>query len=268
MVESPWWIQTAHLFGHAWNAMIAATGTSSLGLIVWTVGLAAAGWLVRRFNAWRENRKKLPKRQAIQKAFEGGLRDALIEALAIFLIATIAWAIFIPVVIYRNHNQLASEVWRLENQQKPDLHMEPTYMFEGINNDTHEYFIIMGVEISNPTGPARSLADWNISVSVGGKVKHGHQMFFVKDGLHATIYGKKITLEAAQFCPSNMENNIPTAGSRQCWMVAAFDKSVGEEVKKSPNPPTATLHFIDVLTQRPYDVPQPIVSQDNSHMFR
>jgi hypothetical protein len=96
--------------------MVAATSTSTLGLAIWTVGLAACGWLAKRISLFLRYRQ-LPRREQIGKALEDGFHDALIEAIAISVLALIAWGAFVPVVVYRDHVELRSKVAALTRQR-------------------------------------------------------------------------------------------------------------------------------------------------------
>jgi hypothetical protein len=95
--------------------MVAATSQTTLGLTIWTGGLATAGWIARRIDGWWKNRKLSPS-EALAVAFENGLSDALIEGLAIVLIAIIAWIGFIPVVVYRDHQYLVGASQRIQKR--------------------------------------------------------------------------------------------------------------------------------------------------------
>lgn len=51
------------------------------------------------------------------KAFENGLHDALIEILVIGTVALAAWGAFVPVVVYRGHNAMKSQVAALKAER-------------------------------------------------------------------------------------------------------------------------------------------------------
>jgi hypothetical protein len=88
--------------------MVAATGTSTLGLIVWTFSIAIAGWTAKRLANWITVRKVEPKAEAIRHTFQGGFREAICEAGAIAFVAILAWACFLPRAIYNDHESLSS----------------------------------------------------------------------------------------------------------------------------------------------------------------
>lgn len=125
--------QFFHLLSRSWAAMVAATSTSTLGLAIWTVGLAVCGWLAKRISLLFRHRQ-LPRKEQISKALEDGFHDALIEAIAITILALIAWGAFVPVVVYRDHVKLRSEVATLTIQRDSlsrDLNARKNNLFVG-----------------------------------------------------------------------------------------------------------------------------------------
>jgi hypothetical protein len=90
------WTHFVHCSVMAWHAMVAATSTSALGLAIWTFGITASAWLTRRIFLWAQLKNGSSVQMALKKAFSGGLRDAGIELLAIFVTAFIAWRALFP----------------------------------------------------------------------------------------------------------------------------------------------------------------------------
>lgn len=98
--------------------MVAATSQTNLGLCVWTVGLATVGWFVRRADRYFQHTKSgIGRREAITKAFDGGARDALVEFIAIIVIAVSAWCAFVPVEIYRDHMAMRKKIALLASDE-------------------------------------------------------------------------------------------------------------------------------------------------------
>jgi hypothetical protein len=248
--------------------MVAATGTSSLGLVVWTVGLAAAGWSVRRFDLWFKAKKGVGKRDALKEAFEGGLRDALVEGVAIVVIALLAWGCFVPAEVLREHNAMVAEIEALKHQAKPpDLIAEKTFIFEG-HNGIGDYVTVFGVEISNPSGPPRSLTTFTLDIVVDGNTITGREVLLRPEGLRGHAGNQTITIEAEQYCPKAMSEPLPSGGARQCWVAERFPSTIEKEFKKAKTPPVALLRFKDVLTGRMYEVKRDVVlNRDVSQMF-
>lgn len=96
--------------------MVAATGTSTLGLFVWTFSVAIAAWIAKRFLNWLEVRKAETGLAAIRSAFKGGLQEGACELGAIGFVAALAWGCFLPLAAYRDHQELNSENERLSQR--------------------------------------------------------------------------------------------------------------------------------------------------------
>lgn len=151
---------------------------------------------LRRADVWF---KEKAKAEALKKSLEGGLRDAIVEGVAIAGIAPIAWMCFVPVEVYREHNSMTTEIWNLKRSPKiPGLKTETKYLLPAETAEG-DHVVFMGIEISNPTGPPRALSDWSLSINVNGTLKSGHQKFFPKDGPNMLMYGKKVALRGPYF---------------------------------------------------------------------
>lgn len=97
--------------------MVGATGTSTLGLIVWVLLLGFVGWLFRRAYAWKRLRKEnIAGIQAFRQSFRQGYRDAFIGVGAFALISLAAWVACIPFVVYKDHQHLVHLIQDFQNR--------------------------------------------------------------------------------------------------------------------------------------------------------
>jgi len=100
-----------HLFNlvvRAWNTMITATGTTTLGFVVWTLSLTAVGWASALTAKWFELRGQRianPFRQALG----GSVLTGLFLAGGIVGLLFIALFAFIVRTVYQDHESLVHD---------------------------------------------------------------------------------------------------------------------------------------------------------------
>jgi len=95
--------------------MVAATGTNTLGFIVWTLALAIVTWFATVVQQAVELRSKgvgHPFATALGNSAPSGIYTLV----AVTVLAVLVWSIFVIVVIYKGHNSLVAENARLNAQ--------------------------------------------------------------------------------------------------------------------------------------------------------
>lgn len=109
------------------SAMITATGTSTLGLLVWIMGLILFVWLIRK--VWTFVSKRRSGKNAIDSinsSLEGAGREAGIGITAFAVLVVLAWGAFVPKTIYEDHQSLTSHNAELVKKVQ-DLSSENPY---------------------------------------------------------------------------------------------------------------------------------------------
>src|SRR5882757_2537008 len=91
-----------NLLSRSWEAMIRATGTTTLGFVVWTVLIAVMGWAATIATKWFGlSREKTPF------AFRSAMRDSewsgVFNAAGIGLLVVIAFCVFVVRTVYDDH---------------------------------------------------------------------------------------------------------------------------------------------------------------------
>ena len=97
-----------HLVAESWAAMVKATGTSTLGFIIWTVALAAASWFATVIQQAMSLRSKGTP-HPFQTSFVQSLSTGLYTAGAVFILTLVAWSIFGVITIYQDHVSLVAK---------------------------------------------------------------------------------------------------------------------------------------------------------------
>src|SRR6266481_5195685 len=108
------WPHFLNLLSRSWDAMIRATGTTTLGFVVWTVLIAAIGWAATIATKWLGlRRNKTPF------AFRSAMRDSkwsgIFNAAGIGLLVVIAFCVFVVRTVYDDHVSLVVQKEKLVN---------------------------------------------------------------------------------------------------------------------------------------------------------
>src|ERR1700680_3219604 len=101
------WTHFVNLLGHTWNAMVRATGTTTLGFIVWTLAITAVGWVVTVVTNWLElGRAKTVS--PFQQAIASSRLPGIILAVAVFGLVFVVYSVFLVQTVYRDHQSLVA----------------------------------------------------------------------------------------------------------------------------------------------------------------
>jgi len=103
------WTHFFNLLGRSWDAMIRATGTTTLGLIVWTVLIAALSWVTTSILVkWIEL-----KRKQTPSPFRAALRDSklvgVLTAAGLAILVSTLFCVFVVRTIYGDHEFLVDQ---------------------------------------------------------------------------------------------------------------------------------------------------------------
>jgi len=160
---------------------------------------------------------------------------------------------------YEDHEQLLHMV-KKSNAHIPDIDAKVTMTSDGTYRNRHA-FIVVGVEISNPSGPPRALRDWAIKLSSDRGVYTQATLFLPKGDLNVAITGtgKKISLNGDLVC-ANLERPIPTGGVQSCWIGGLFKDAFPGLYQQNP---VAVVSFVDVLSGKVYTL-QAAIKNENS----
>jgi len=158
--------------------MVAATGTNTLGLLVWTLVLTIFTWfatVLYQMHQMKSKGVRAPFITAISESLGSGLYTyAAILALAIF-----AWGIFIVIAVYRDHNTLIERNAILHDQLvKRDQSYIALHIKGWISNQDEDHNAIVQVWMAiDNTGASNTLRDWKIGIRVGNVLHEGRNSF-------------------------------------------------------------------------------------------
>jgi hypothetical protein len=106
------WHQFVNLLGHSWDAMIRATGTTTLGFLVWTLAATLFGWLSTVAYKWFELRRDKSS-QAFRKALAGSVWPGIFTTAFFAALVAISFGAFLVRTVYDLHQTLAYANQRL-----------------------------------------------------------------------------------------------------------------------------------------------------------
>ena len=95
-------LQFLQLLGKAWKALTEATGTTTLGFILWGLGFTAVGWLASVFASWIDSKRQLEPlsfRGAVLKSRRLGLY--LVEGIGTLVL--LSFSVSVIWTIYQDH---------------------------------------------------------------------------------------------------------------------------------------------------------------------
>jgi len=99
------WPHFLNLLSRSWDAMIRATGTTTLGFVVWTILIAAVGWVATIVTKWFElkrNKTSFPFRSAMRDSAWAGV----FAATGIGFLVLVAFCVFVVRTVYDDHESL------------------------------------------------------------------------------------------------------------------------------------------------------------------
>lgn len=92
--------------------MIAATGTSTLGFFVWTLAVTVMGWLAPVGAQYLKLRARhIPN--PLDQSFADSWFSGILTLAGVGVLLILAWAVFIAIVIYREHEACEEERVRI-----------------------------------------------------------------------------------------------------------------------------------------------------------
>jgi hypothetical protein len=94
-----------NLLLRSWHAMTNATGTTTLGFLVWTIAIAIVAWMVSVVAKLIELRKQRGERP-FQRAVSASLLSAGLSFGSIFTVVVFVWAGFVILTVYDDHQAL------------------------------------------------------------------------------------------------------------------------------------------------------------------
>lgn len=100
------------LFGRSWAAMIRATGTTTLGFIIWTIAVTALCWLANVTARWVDL-KKAKSDFPLQQALSESQRSGIYIALAIAMLVLGLFWFYVVLTVYDDHKNLTGRMQEL-----------------------------------------------------------------------------------------------------------------------------------------------------------
>ncbi|HEV2960624.1 MAG TPA: hypothetical protein VG649_02285 [Candidatus Angelobacter sp.] len=94
-----------NLFVRSWDAMVRATGTTTLGFIVWTLALSAVGWAATVAGRWLELKRENTV-NPFRKALFSSLWPGVFLAGGVFGLVLCAVVVFMFITIFDDHQIL------------------------------------------------------------------------------------------------------------------------------------------------------------------
>jgi|SRR5580704_1437516 hypothetical protein len=111
------WHHFLNLLARSWAAMARATGTTTLGFLVWTLSIAAVGWAATVTGRWLElKREKADK--PFRKAVGSSLWPGVFLGAGVCGLVLMALAVFGVRTIYGDHQALVGRIRELDDYAK------------------------------------------------------------------------------------------------------------------------------------------------------
>jgi hypothetical protein len=107
------WPHFVNLLGRSWDALTKASGTTTLGILVWTIAIAIASWAAATIAKWLELKKdqaRSPFRSALHDSTSVGKFTAAAIGTLIFFV----FLGFMVRTVYRDHEELVAKVRELD----------------------------------------------------------------------------------------------------------------------------------------------------------
>jgi hypothetical protein len=131
-----------NLLSRSWDAMIRATGTTTLGFVVWTLLIAAVGWAATIAVKWLKL-KRSKTSSPLRAAMRDSIWEGVFTAVGITIVVIAAFCVFAIRTVYDDHqspavqSQTLIRLNMLENVeiQKRKTHIYPTEpVFSNMNS--------------------------------------------------------------------------------------------------------------------------------------
>jgi hypothetical protein len=106
------WPHFLNLLGRSWDAMIRATGTTTLGFVVWTVLIAAMGWAATIAAKWFELKKNKTS-SPLRSALRDSVWSCVFTACGISILVVFAFCVFVFRTVYEDHESLVVQDQKL-----------------------------------------------------------------------------------------------------------------------------------------------------------
>ena len=103
------WPHFIHLLHRSWDNMVRATGTTTLGFIVWTVAVAAVGWAATVAARWIEL-KRAKDAFPMRKALRGSFWSGAFIVCGISLLVLVSLGSFVVLTTYDDHESLVKDI--------------------------------------------------------------------------------------------------------------------------------------------------------------
>jgi hypothetical protein len=85
-----------------------ASGTTTLGFIVWTLAVSLLGWLFGLLYSWWKQRRPAIERRSFRQLIASSISTPLATLSAIAAITIVTWAVFVARTVYFDHMGLAN----------------------------------------------------------------------------------------------------------------------------------------------------------------
>lgn len=102
------WPHFTNLLARSWDAMVSATGTTTLGFIVWTLVIAAVSWAATVAEQWFQLRRKKAD-LSLRIALRGSFNHGAFMAAGIGTVVLTMFTIFLVLTTYKIHQVLVAE---------------------------------------------------------------------------------------------------------------------------------------------------------------
>lgn len=106
-----------NLLHRSWAALVSASSTSTLGFVLWTIGVTVIGWTAtvaaKWFELWRAKRNQ-PLRSALDASFVPGM--FLLGGMAVFVFVTYGY--FVMRTVYDDHQYFVAQNGQLAENNK------------------------------------------------------------------------------------------------------------------------------------------------------
>jgi hypothetical protein len=97
-----------NLLRRSWNGMVSATGTTTLGFVLWTLALTAVGWAASVAARWREL-TLLSSGHPLNQALRDSLRAGEFLTMGVAGLVLISYSAFLIITVYKDHQLLVNE---------------------------------------------------------------------------------------------------------------------------------------------------------------
>jgi hypothetical protein len=103
------WHHFSHLLQRSWETLVSATGTTTLGFVLWTLAITAISWIAAVAGTWVQLKRAKQSIHPWREALSSSVWTGLFLVVGISVLVTVAYGVFVVRTVYTDHlNWVAS----------------------------------------------------------------------------------------------------------------------------------------------------------------